>query len=117
MISKQNAEHYVWGNHCDGWRLIDEPERSIIHERMPPGTSEVRHIHHHAKQFFFVLAGTMTIELDGAEYHLNVHEGMNVPSNIPHQVFNKSDQDIEFLVISNPNSRNDRKVIESKCEK
>ncbi len=108
MISKNNAEHYIWGNNCDGWRLINDEDRSIIHERMPAGTSEIRHFHHKSKQFFFVLSGTMTIEVNGSEYRLGKHEGIEVLPSVPHQVLNKSGKDIEFLVISQPNTRNDR---------
>ncbi len=87
MISKDNAEHYIWGDLCEGWRLIDEADRNIIHERMPPHTSEARHFHHHAKQFFFVLSGTMTIEIAGVEHRVMRHEGVEVPPKLPHQVF------------------------------
>ena len=34
-VSKQNAEHYVWGGKCDGWHLVKNKDVSIIHERMP----------------------------------------------------------------------------------
>lgn len=112
MISKHNAEHYIWGNNCDGWRLVDTEERSIIHERMPPGTREVRHYHNKSTQFFFVLSGTMTIEVDGIDHILKAHEGIEILSGTPHQAINNSDQDVEFLVISNPNTRNDRVTVE-----
>ncbi|WP_010275732.1 cupin domain-containing protein [Paenibacillus senegalensis] len=112
MISKNNAEHYIWGNNCDGWRLVDEEEQSIIHECMPPGTSEIRHFHSKLKQFFFVLTGVITIELDEVEYTLGKHEGIEVKPNVPHQVFNRSDKDSEFLVISQPNNRNDRTIVD-----
>lgn len=108
MISRENAEHYIWGDRCDGWLLVHEQDRSIIHEKMPPGTCETRHFHKQAKQFFFVLTGTMTIEAGGVETVLRAHEGLNVPPNLPHQVFNKSGEDLEFLVISQPRTTNDR---------
>lgn len=106
--NKQNAEHYTWGDECDGWRLVHDEERSIIHERMPPGTSELRHYHRKSTQFFFVLSGVMTIEINGTEHQLSEHEGIQVLPPIPHQVFNKSERDVEFLVISNPNTSRDR---------
>lgn len=34
-VSKENAEHYVWGGSCDGWHLVKGQELSVIHERMP----------------------------------------------------------------------------------
>lgn len=108
MISRNNAEHYIWGENCDGWRLIDEEDRSIIHECMPAGTSEIRHHHKKATQFFFILSGIMSIELNGIMYELKKYDGIEVKSLIPHQVFNTSDKDLEFLVVSQPNTRNDR---------
>lgn len=66
MISKQNAEHYQWGNNCDGWCLVNREDQSIIHEEMPPHTYETRHYHNIAKQFFFLLSGEMEIEIDGS---------------------------------------------------
>jgi hypothetical protein len=44
-ISIGSAEHYTWGSVCDGWHLVRRPELSVIRERMPAGTSEVRHFH------------------------------------------------------------------------
>jgi hypothetical protein len=34
-ISRETAEHYVWGGTCDGWHLVRSLELSIIQERMP----------------------------------------------------------------------------------
>jgi len=31
MISKETAEHYAWGQNCDGWHLVDSVELSVIH--------------------------------------------------------------------------------------
>ena len=56
-VSTDRAEHYTWGNACGGWHFVNQPSLSVIRERMPPGTAEVRHLHKTARQFFFVLAG------------------------------------------------------------
>jgi mannose-6-phosphate isomerase-like protein (cupin superfamily) len=108
LISKQTAEYYSWGQNCDGWHLVKRPGLSVIHEQMPPGTQEVRHYHSTARQFFFVLVGTATLELNSTEYPLAVHEGLEVPPGVPHQMFNKSDAPVEFLVISQPPTVGDR---------
>ncbi|PKG22893.1 cupin domain-containing protein [Niallia nealsonii] len=107
-ISKYNTEHYIWGRNCDGWHLVKNKELSVIHERMPANTVEVRHYHHHAQQFFFVLSGTAVLEVDGEEIVLHSLEGKEVSPHIPHQMANRSNEDVEFLVISQPNSRGDR---------
>lgn len=111
-ISKNNAEHYIWGNICDGWHLVKTDELSIIHEKMPPKTSEVRHIHQKAKQFFFVLSGQATIEINNEVALLNAHEGVEIFPRTPHQMMNHSDYDIEFIVVSTPTSKGDRILVE-----
>ncbi len=78
------------------------------YERMPPGTAEVRHYHEQARQFFFILSGTGTLEVDGRRERLQPFEGVEVPPGIPHQMVNESDQAVEFLVISQPTSKGDR---------
>ncbi|MFT9850146.1 cupin domain-containing protein [Aneurinibacillus sp. REN35] len=109
-ISKNNGEHYTWGDNCDGWYLVKNKELSVIHERMPVNTSEVRHYHNHTRQFFFVLSGSATLEVDGEYITLSAQEGIEIPPLLPHQMINKSNEDVEFLVISQPNSRSDRVV-------
>jgi mannose-6-phosphate isomerase-like protein (cupin superfamily) len=110
-ISKNNAEHYIWGNVCDGWHLVKTDELSIIHEKMPPKTSEVRHYHQKAKQFFFVLSGQATMEVKEEVYILNDQEGIEILPGIPHQMMNNSDCEIEFIVVSTPTSKGDRVLV------
>src|SRR4030095_2737095 len=113
MISKETAEHYVWGQKCDGWHLFKSPELSVILERMPAGTSEVRHLHTKARQFFFVLSGTTTLEVAGERQVLRPSEGAEVPPKFPHQMLNESEHEAEFIVVSQPASHGDRILAES----
>jgi mannose-6-phosphate isomerase-like protein (cupin superfamily) len=106
--SKNNATHYTWGDYCDGWRLVDREDLSVIHERMPPGTSEQRHYHSHSRQFFFVLTGQATFEVNGQIEVVSQQEGLEVPPRTRHQIFNRSDTFLEFLVISQPTTAGDR---------
>lgn len=108
QISKKNAEHYNWGESCDGWRLINSREISVIHEKMPPGTSEKSHYHKTARQFFFILEGNASIEAGEKIYNLEKHEGIEIPNGIRHRFFNSSDKPAEFLVTSIPSTINDR---------
>lgn len=108
MISKDNAEHYNWGDHCDGWHLVKRQDMSVIHEKMPPDTQEKRHYHATSRQFFFVLTGTLTMELNGEIQTLLPHNGLEIPPGAKHQARNDSDTDVEFMVISHPTTRGDR---------
>ena len=69
-VSTATAEHYSWGNQCDGWHLVKLPFLSVIQERMLPGTSEINHFHHKARQFFYVLVGVAVLEVDGVAVEL-----------------------------------------------
>jgi mannose-6-phosphate isomerase-like protein (cupin superfamily) len=111
VINKDSAEHYTWGDVCEGWHLVRSEGLSVIQERMPPGASEVRHVHTRARQFFFVLAGAMTIEVAGEREELAAGDGVEIGPGVPHQVFNSSDRDVEFLVISQPPAQGDRVAI------
>ncbi|HEY1206905.1 MAG: cupin domain-containing protein [Bryobacteraceae bacterium] len=108
MIEKQTAPHYSWGDGCDGWRLVRTPTLSVIEERMPPGASEVRHYHRSATQFFYVLHGTLSIEVDEREQELSPGQGILIPAGQAHPVLNRSEEAAEFLVVSNPPSQDDR---------
>ncbi|MFN8095913.1 MAG: cupin domain-containing protein [Vicinamibacteria bacterium] len=110
--SLTSAEHYSWGDGCDGWHLVREPSLSVIRERMPPGTAEVRHRHRAARQFFLVVEGEAVLEAGGVEHALRAGEGLQIEPGVPHQMFNRSPRPVEFLVVSTPHSHGDREVVE-----
>lgn len=108
LTNARIAPHYSWGAGCDGWHLLASPGLSVIQERMPPGATETRHLHTHAHQFFFVLGGVLTIELDGVSIALSVGDGVHVPAGFAHQVLNSGTEDASFIVVSQPPSHGDR---------
>jgi len=114
--SRATAEHYIWGDHCDGWHLVKTETLSVIEEQMPPGTSEVPHYHERAEQFFFVLSGEAVMEVDGHKTRLSAREGLQVLPGARHQMQNVSKAPVQFLVISQPPSHGDRIVVETAAE-
>ena len=108
MIHKETAEHYSRGNGCDGWRLVKRTDVSVIQETMPLGSNEIRHLHRQAWQFFFVLRGKATLEINQKVFVLKTFHRMEVLPGVPHQIFNESEQELEILVISKPPSHGDR---------
>jgi mannose-6-phosphate isomerase-like protein (cupin superfamily) len=107
-VSIDNAEHYAWGDGCDGWHLLNAPGLHVIRERVPPGASERRHLHGKAQQFFFILAGRAVMELEGRDHPLAPGEGIHIPAGQAHQFKNPFQDPVEFMVISNPTTRGDR---------
>ena len=106
--SEDNSEHYTWGSNCDGWHLVKTKSLSVIKERVPPGCSEVSHLHQKAEQFVYILNGQASIEIDGIEHILNANQGIHVPAGVPHQFHNKSANEVVFIVTSTPPSHGDR---------
>ena len=111
-VSRTSAPHYRWGGGCDGWRLLTGDDLSVIHERMPPRTSEKWHCHERARQFFFVLAGTLALETEAKCTCLFAGEGCEVPPATVHRVVNASDRVTDFLVVSSPTTAGDRQDCE-----
>lgn len=112
VISLSSAEHYTWGDNCDGWHLVKDASLSVIEEQMPAGTSEVRHSHQRAQQFFYVLSGEAVMEVAGSENILSVGAGVHIPPGTIHRIWNRSTQPVRFLVISQPPSHGDRVLAE-----
>lgn len=111
-ISTATAEHYVWAAACDGWHLVKRAgEMSVIQERMPPHTSEARHYHRDARQFFFVLRGIATMDVGERTEVLLADHGIEVAPGVAHQIRNESDAPLEFLLVSVPPSHGDRVAV------
>jgi mannose-6-phosphate isomerase-like protein (cupin superfamily) len=107
-VDTTTGRHYRWGAASDGWHLLEGDDLSVIQERVPSGDAERRHRHARARQFFYILRGEATLEIDGREFVVVAGQGVEVPPGTPHQFFNRSVADVEMLVISSPRSHGDR---------
>ena len=107
-VSRENAEHYRWGDDCDGWHLVKDESLSVIEEFIPSGASEVRHYHRKAQQFFYILSGEVMMEVEGRTTLLRAGAGIRVLPGARHQISNPSSSAARFLVISQPPSHGDR---------
>jgi mannose-6-phosphate isomerase-like protein (cupin superfamily) len=108
IISKETAEHYTWGQNCDGWHLLKSDSLSIIQEKMPGGTEEALHFHAKAQQFFYILSGQATFEIGNDLIEVTANEGLHIAPNQKHKIKNTSISDLHFLVISEPKAHGDR---------
>jgi mannose-6-phosphate isomerase-like protein (cupin superfamily) len=108
-VSKYHPlKHYKWGSNCDGWNLVDNDALSVKQELMPAGTEEVKHYHQTAQQFFYVLKGTAIFEIENSIIGVKEGEGLHVEAGKKHRISNKGSEDLEFLLCSQPSTRNDR---------
>jgi mannose-6-phosphate isomerase-like protein (cupin superfamily) len=107
-VSRENAEHYRWGNDCDAWYLVKDPQLHVIEEFMPPGAAEIRHHHTKAQQFFYLLAGEVIMEVEGETTFVRANSGIRVLPGQRHQIRNPSSSTARILVVSHPPSHGDR---------
>ncbi|WP_461532665.1 cupin domain-containing protein [Sinomicrobium sp.] len=106
--TKENSEHYIWGDNCSGWHLLKSKSLSVIEEMMPPKTQEKKHYHSNAQQFFRILKGKATFEIEDATIEVESGAGIHIPPNVKHRIRNDQTENLEFIVISEPTTRGDR---------
>lgn len=109
MISKPTPDnHYTWGERCEGWTLTLTEDLAVVEERMPPGTTEKAHHHKEARQFFRVMKGILSMELDEGVFPVKAGEGIEIAPGEVHRAFNDTKDVCVFLVISSPSTKGDR---------
>jgi mannose-6-phosphate isomerase-like protein (cupin superfamily) len=111
-VSTANAEHYTWGENCDGWFLHKGEDFHVIQERMPPGASEVAHLHRRSRQLFYVLHGELAMRFASSSTKIAAGQSLVIEPLAAHQAANESSEDVEFLVVSCPPSHGDRENAE-----
>ncbi|MEE9361425.1 MAG: cupin domain-containing protein [Cellulophaga sp.] len=108
IISKENSEHYKWGNNSDGWHLVKSQSLSVIEELMPPNTKEKKHYHKFSQQFFRILSGKATFEIENEIIEVEAGNGIQIFPKTNHRIRNDQSENLEFLVISEPSTFGDR---------
>jgi mannose-6-phosphate isomerase-like protein (cupin superfamily) len=108
VSAQQPLKHYIWGEKCDGWNLVDQPELSVKQERMPPHTAEAEHYHRKARQFFYILSGTAIFETAEGRIEVTIGQGLEIAQGIKHRIKNESEVELIFLLCSQPTTVNDR---------
>ncbi len=106
--SKNNSAHYIWGSGCDSWILNDSQNLSVKQEVMPSGTAEKLHFHEKAEQFFYILKGEAVFYINEEKFSVKAGESITILPKSKHYISNESEDNLEFLVISNPSTNDDR---------
>ncbi|WP_400247460.1 hypothetical protein AB3U99_10730 [Niallia sp. JL1B1071] len=66
--------------------------------------------HNNARQFFSILSGTATLEVDGVFIELSALQGYEVSQIVPPQMLKNT----KFIVTSQPNSKRDMVLTKNK---
>jgi quercetin dioxygenase-like cupin family protein len=65
------------------------------HATFPPGTFVPPHIHPTQDEFIYVFEGRFDLVLDGRSYVATAGDLIRLPMQIPHGIFNKTDQPVK----------------------
>ena len=112
VIDRQTAAHYLWGENCDSWVLVDTTGLSIKQESMPGRTKEKPHFHTNAQQFFFILDGTATFYVADKTIVVTKEKGILIQPGTIHYIANEARFPLKFLVISQPTTNDDRTTVD-----
>jgi mannose-6-phosphate isomerase-like protein (cupin superfamily) len=108
LINIGNAVNYNWGKSAKAFELCNTDSLSVKYEILPPNETEVLHFHKIAQQIFFVLSGKAKFMIDEIEFQLQKNESITIYPKQKHFVKNEEVEDLHLLVVSNPNTKNDR---------
>ena len=64
-----------------------------------------------SRQFFFVISGEATLEIQHKKIVLRPQQGVSVPPKVPHRLLNEAKHDLSFIVVSAPMSHGDRVLV------
>ena len=108
-LNKETAlHHYKWGDDYDGWVFVDTETLSIKLELMTGQAAETLHYHEKAQQFFFILKGIATFEVEGKLFTVKANEGFYIYPGTKHRIANNSNEELEFILSSQPSTNRDR---------
>ena len=71
-------------------------------EEINPGGRSDAHFHTKSIQFFFVLEGKASFNLENTQVELKKHEGIEIPLESKHQILNTGENNLLFLLVSIP---------------
>ncbi len=76
--------------------------QSLAEARVPASGATQRHYHRLAEEFYFILEGTGTMEIDGESRKVGPGDAVMIPPGAWHQITADRDADLRFLCCCAP---------------
>lgn len=76
--------------------------QSLAEATLPPGTSTQRHYHRLSEEFYFLLEGTGSMEIDGETRPVSPGDAILIPAGAWHQITATSATPLRFLCCCAP---------------
>lgn len=88
--------------------MLDNDLLNVTREMIPAGKCEQMHYHNTALQCFYIIKGIATFEIGKEVFDVNTDESFIIEPGKHHKISNKTIDELHFLVISQPATKNDR---------
>ncbi len=81
--------------------------QSLAEATLPSGTATQRHYHKDSEEFYFITAGTGTMEINGQSKQVTVGDAILIPPGAWHQIFANSGTELRLLCCCAPPYRHE----------
>lgn len=79
-----------------------EGRNAMLHVTVPPMSGPPLHRHNREDEWFYILNGELTVELDGERYVLHSHDSVFLPRGSAHTFQNFTGDNVAMLVLATP---------------
>ena len=100
-----NPKEFWTEERCFLSELLNDPaspEVSIALARVEPGVTTQLHALDGVIERYILRKGQGTMEINGIQHPVNIHDQIIIPTNASQQITNTGDEDIEFYCICTP---------------
>jgi mannose-6-phosphate isomerase-like protein (cupin superfamily) len=110
-VSATSAEPHFQEANCVGWRLLDQDLLGIVEKQMPAGATTSWCRHDRLRQFFYVLNGQLSIDVEQVVRVVDMGSGLEIPPLVTYRVRNSGGWPASFLTIELRFSSMERKEV------
>ncbi len=109
-VQVKDAEEKQTPHGVDVRALSDTEHAQVMHIILEPGESLRKHVTP-VDALFYVLEGTGTVEIGDEMLEVETDTLIESPARIPHNLHNKSDKRVRFMVIKTPRPTEGSKLL------
>jgi len=105
ILRKQDRPEIHVSDTSAKYLLSQKPLRNLevyVAEFAPGGSAGEAYVHDDSQEILLVIAGTVTLELDGSKHRLDAGDSAEYRTSVPHTVHNTGDELAELLWIVSP---------------
>lgn len=105
--SRDRARPFVTSDGSTIRSLLDRSNAPVLHQSLAEATLEAgnstrRHYHRAAEEFYYLLEGRGTIEIDGRRRQVGPGDAILIPPGARHQLLADADHDVRLLCCCSP---------------